>query len=305
MVIGIYSIKNKINKKEYIGQSKRLEERKKDHLLSLRNNTHINSHLQNAFNIYGEENFEFNIICECNVEELDQLEKYFIKLHDAHKKGYNKTCGGENCPDNTNENHGMWRHDIHTELLKQMYLNGKSTEELGKIFRCSRRTIERRLHKTLDDRELKKIRYNRTSNSMKGKEPKKGKECNSYRKDVPTGEELYSELIDGASQTELAEKYNCTQSTISDRIIKYTSTFPKLFIRRTKRKNELWDRSVVEYCKGDMYKNGRIPNPCRCFVFKLNGVRYFDIRSMEWYSFELIADLVEEILQEEKMTSTF
>jgi hypothetical protein len=81
--------------------------------------------------------------------------------------------------------------------------------------------------------------------------------------------------------------------------VQYKRTLPEKYIRRTKRENELWDHAVVEYCKADICKNGPPYNPCRCFVFKLNGVRYTDIRSMEWYSFELIADLVEEILQEE------
>ena len=299
MVIGIYLIKNKINNKKYIGQSKRLTERKRDHFHTLRNNTHHNGHLQNAYNIYGESNFEFKIICECEKDELNELEEYFIDLYDAYTDGYNMTAGGENCPDNTNEHHGMWRQDIHTELLKRMYLQGKSTTELGEIFQCSRRTIERRLHKTLPDDELKKIRYSRASKSLTGRPGKKGNEVYNYRDDVPSGEELYKELQEGAKQVDLAKKYNCNQATISDRVLKYERNLPKKYIRRTKRKNELWDHAVVEYCKADICKNGPPYNPCRCFVFKLNGVRYTDIRSMEWYSFELIADLVEEILQQE------
>jgi group I intron endonuclease len=299
MVTGIYLIRNRINNKKYIGQSIRLTERKQDHFHTLRNNTHHNTHLQNAFNIYGENNFEFKIIYECNPEELNELEEYFIDLYDAYTDGYNMTVGGENCPDNTNEHHGMWRHDIHTELLKRMYLQGKNTTELGEIFQCSRRTIERRLHKAMPPDELKKIRYKRASNSLLGRPGKKANDAPNYREDVPLGEELYQELQKGAKQVDLAKKYNCTQATISDRIVQYKRTLPEKYIRRTKRENELWDHAVVEYCKADICKNGPPYNPCRCFVFKLNGVRYTDIRSMEWYSFELIADLVEEILQEE------
>jgi len=299
MTTGIYVIKNKINNNKYVGQSKRLEERKKDHLQGLRNNSHHNSHLQNAFNIYGEKNFEFKTICECEEEELDELEQYFIKLYDTHNNGYNMTDGGDKGPDNSNENHGMWRKDIHNDLLKRMYLGGRKTTELAEIFQCSRRTIDRRLHKLLTNDELKKIKYSRVSKALQGVSREKGVDCPNYNSNIPPGDVLYSELMDGASQCDLAKKYNCTQTTISDRVLKYKENLPPKFIRRTKKKNQLWDHAVNEYCKADLYKQGKEINPCRCFVFKLNGVRYTDIRSMEWYSFELIADLVEEILQEE------
>lgn len=60
---GVYEIRNKINSKRYIGSTiisftKRLEH----HRCLLRNGTHKNTYLQNAWNKYGEDNFEFNIL---------------------------------------------------------------------------------------------------------------------------------------------------------------------------------------------------------------------------------------------------
>lgn len=58
----IYKIENLKNGKYYIGSTYDFEQRVKDHIWSLENNRHINSHLQNAWNIYGKSNFEFYII---------------------------------------------------------------------------------------------------------------------------------------------------------------------------------------------------------------------------------------------------
>ena len=95
-IIGIYKITNKINNKVYIGQSIEVMQRLSTHKTELRNNKHNNSHLQYAWNKYGEENFIFEIIKECKIEELDKLEKYYINLYNSTNKdkGYNIELGG-------------------------------------------------------------------------------------------------------------------------------------------------------------------------------------------------------------------
>lgn len=59
---GIYIIQNKINNHKYIGSSINIRHRFSQHKSTLRHNTHRNKHLQNAWNKYGEENFELFII---------------------------------------------------------------------------------------------------------------------------------------------------------------------------------------------------------------------------------------------------
>ena len=54
---GIYKITNLVNGKIYIGSAIRIDRRFKSHLSQLRGNYHINSHLQNAFNEYGIDNY--------------------------------------------------------------------------------------------------------------------------------------------------------------------------------------------------------------------------------------------------------
>lgn len=67
-VAGIYKIINKINNKYYIGSSCNCigayGNRKGSHFSRLRRNKHKNPHLQNAYNKYGEKNFQFIIIEE-------------------------------------------------------------------------------------------------------------------------------------------------------------------------------------------------------------------------------------------------
>lgn len=53
----IYFIVNNLTGERYVGQTTNFARRKKEHLSQLRNNSHINSKLQNSWNKYGEENF--------------------------------------------------------------------------------------------------------------------------------------------------------------------------------------------------------------------------------------------------------
>lgn len=93
----IYLIKNIINLKIYIGKAASFEVRKKEHLRKLKYNKHVNNYLQNSYNKYGEENFTFEILEECEEISINEREKYWISYHDSinPKIGYNLMLGGE------------------------------------------------------------------------------------------------------------------------------------------------------------------------------------------------------------------
>lgn len=80
---GIYCIENKLNHKTYIGSSKNLYQRLLKHFALLRHNKHENAYLQNAWNKYTEDNFEWFIVEFCDIEELTQREQYCIDLFGA------------------------------------------------------------------------------------------------------------------------------------------------------------------------------------------------------------------------------
>ena len=60
-ISGIYSIFNIINNKQYVGSSKNIRRRIKEHYRDLQNNKHHSQPLQNAWNKYGKYSFEFKM----------------------------------------------------------------------------------------------------------------------------------------------------------------------------------------------------------------------------------------------------
>ena len=94
-IIGIYSITNTLNNKRYIGYSIDIQRRWTTHKRDLQNNKHENSHLQNAYNKYGENAFEFEIIEECIKENIKEKEKYWIAFYNSKNEGYNMSEGGD------------------------------------------------------------------------------------------------------------------------------------------------------------------------------------------------------------------
>ena len=89
-------IRNKVNNKAYIGQAIDIYARWEQHIRELNNNLkYCNPHLQNAWNKYGADNFEFTIICQCLEYDLDRLEIHYIAHYDTYNNGYNLSLGGE------------------------------------------------------------------------------------------------------------------------------------------------------------------------------------------------------------------
>lgn len=96
-ICGIYRIENLINHKSYIGQSVDIYSRWYDHKWELKNNHHNNLHLLRAWDKYGQDSFSFIILEECNEDELNDKEIYWINYYDAYHNGYNQTRGGDGC----------------------------------------------------------------------------------------------------------------------------------------------------------------------------------------------------------------
>ena len=93
----IYFIINKITGERYVGQTTNFVRRKNEHLSQLKDKTHINKKLQNAWNKYGENNFIVEKIQYDNIskEELNNEEIKYIKQYNSYNNGYNLTIGGD------------------------------------------------------------------------------------------------------------------------------------------------------------------------------------------------------------------
>lgn len=115
-MIGIYKITNMINNKCYIGCSKNIEQRWKQH----KRIPKIKTSLYNAFRKYGINNFKFEIVELCLESELSEKEKYWINYYNSYNNGYNETLGGEGV-------HGYKDISIEQYSLSGQYINSYSS----------------------------------------------------------------------------------------------------------------------------------------------------------------------------------
>ncbi len=94
-MIGIYYWKNLITGEYYIGQSVNISKRKAQHLCDRKNEKYNHYPLYLSMNKYGVENFEFGVLEECSIEELDEKEVYYISQYNSYNNGFNQTTGGQ------------------------------------------------------------------------------------------------------------------------------------------------------------------------------------------------------------------
>lgn len=92
---GIYKITNIINGKCYIGASKDIERRFKEHRNNYNSTQEYNKTLYKAFRKYNIINFSFEILEETSLDNMFEREKYWINYFDSYQNGYNETYGGE------------------------------------------------------------------------------------------------------------------------------------------------------------------------------------------------------------------
>ena len=75
---GLYKIVNEVTKQCYVGQSRRVRKRLREHFRLLKLGKHTNRHLQSAYDQYGASVFRGEIEVECeSLEELSRLECAF------------------------------------------------------------------------------------------------------------------------------------------------------------------------------------------------------------------------------------
>lgn len=138
MTIGIYKIFNTKNKKVYIGSSKHIEKRWKEHIHRLENNAHHSSKLQKSYDkVQDKSVFKFEIIEELSEDQLKEREQHYIDLFDAFNAGYN--CCAE--VDNPKYSLKNSKKAINKKLLDDLYeefmtLYGQNQDglKIGSVF---------------------------------------------------------------------------------------------------------------------------------------------------------------------------
>ena len=125
-MIGIYKITNKINNKAYVGQSNNIERRFKEHQ-TCGHRSRIP--LDVAIEKYGIENFVYEVLEECSIDDLNVKETYWIEKLQTNLTGYNCNLGGEQA--SVGEENGrakLTEEDVKT--IRQAYNDHKKQKDV-------------------------------------------------------------------------------------------------------------------------------------------------------------------------------
>src|SRR5437764_1594769 len=79
----VYRLKCLVNYRIYIGSTSDIDSRKSNHFNSLKHNRHRNRYLQDDYNKYGPDSFEFTILEEVADDKLLEREQWYIDNTDC------------------------------------------------------------------------------------------------------------------------------------------------------------------------------------------------------------------------------
>lgn len=167
----IYIIKNTVNSKVYIGQTRTsVEQRWREHLRHAQYGDQI---INRVMKKYGVDKFYIETLEICNIKLLDYREMYYIDLYDStnKSKGYNVSIGG-NTP-------RFKRKILSISDLVDLYTNKKFTlEEIATKYEVSRYIISTELKNAgiiIRDRHESSARFNKIPIYVLRKYLEKGK----------------------------------------------------------------------------------------------------------------------------------
>ena len=193
IICGIYCIENLINNKKYIGQSKNIYRRWKQHI---KDSEVKQLPLYKSMRKYGIENFNFFILEECKIAELSLREDYYITYYNSYvPNGYNLSRA---------ETHGLNKSvpDNILEIIKEIEKNELSLIDIAKKYNVSRNKIDN-------------INYGRHWRLDYKNYPLRGK--NNFNGNL---KEIEDAILKGYTISEIAKKFSTTVPTIKGFLIK-------------------------------------------------------------------------------------
>jgi len=137
LIIGVYKITNILSERYYIGYSTNINKRFKTHRYKLRNNIHDNLFLQRAYNLDGEDKFQYEIIHICeSVDEAKVIELQYLTDLTIRDKLYNlhfNNSGGDLLTYHPNKEEIRERiNKSHSETISKMTIEERK-EKYGKV----------------------------------------------------------------------------------------------------------------------------------------------------------------------------
>jgi len=165
---GIYTITNILTNQVLVGESKNVHKRLIEHRSKLRGNYHENDYLQKAFNKYGEQNFKFELLENCDPSFLLSQENYWCNLLDSHNDrfGYNILQTG---PNKISHKRVKSLNEVQIETLRRSSTGRKFTNE-AKLKMSSAKKLYYTNHKhPLLGRSMTEETKQKISSSLKGK----------------------------------------------------------------------------------------------------------------------------------------
>lgn len=250
-ISGIYLIRNLINQKIYVGQSKDIKRRWQEHLRSgqpekynIKSTRDSKTPIHLAMQKYGVDNFTINILETCRIEQLNEREIYWIACLCANNSsvGYNITSGGQ----------------ANFALAKEQHSQAKLTQsqvnEIIELLRSNQLSLSEisALYNNISNSTLSMINTGKTwhNNNLKypirptyygSKGSKNPKACFTEQQ-VMELREMYSQ---GKTLKDIPDKYKKIASDSAINAILYGKTYKHLPIWNKKEKK--WIGPCIDY----------------------------------------------------------
>lgn len=137
----VYMATNKVNGKMYIGQTVgNLGVRKRNHINDALNKSNT-MYFGKAIRKYNQDNFDWEVLDSArNIDELNELEIFFIKLFKTFGEGYNLNAGGKNALHSEETKRKM----SEAQKGEKCYMYGKKGKNSVNWGRCA--SVEVRKH---------------------------------------------------------------------------------------------------------------------------------------------------------------
>lgn len=229
-MIGIYKITNLINSLCYIGQSVHIERRFLEH-----KGFKKASLISKAIKEYGEKNFSFEVIEECEEDKLNEREQYWIKYYNS------ITPNGYNILESINSIHTNYHYfnkDTIISITEDLKKSSLNLVEIAKKYNTTVGTISRinsgQTHYQIDttypirktNHKPREEKYCQICGKKISYEATTCKQCAGKKRMIPlekmpiTREELKN-LIRTIPFTQIGKKFNVTDNSIRKWCDKY------------------------------------------------------------------------------------